>query len=346
MQQIRIRLADILRWINSLPIWPRIALLFLPLASCCCLSYFGFIYFYPPTEELSSELSEELPGEVVSELVLPTLPLETDSSQPPATLPPPSATPLAWYERIPELDYRGMFMVEQDVDFHAAVLQMIADAELYVRMDIAKSRIMIEGPPPFVSLEGDFSPGGSFVAFGSGTVVGFSGIQVRGEGTISESELRFEFAMGIGGGFPGGNPITYSFYGMRQIPDEEITLVDALLEIQAFYAIFNRAFEEGDTGTLLLKLHPSVTDYYGTESCDSYLQGVIENPLRVDPQQVTAFGDWDWQVNSSSIRVTDAYTVNVTITLPDGAETQQEIHLAIRPDGQLGWFTYCEPAAE
>jgi len=122
----------------------------------------------------------------------------------------------------------------------------------------------------------------------------------------------------------------------------EVTLADALLEIQSFYAIFNAAFDKGDTTQLLELLHPAVVDHYGSEVCESYLLQSILNPVRVEPLEVREFGEWDWEVNSGVERIDSAYTININVSLPDGGVVNQDTHLALRPDGSLGWFTYCD----
>ena len=77
--------------------------------------------------------------------------------------------------------------------------------------------ITITGSGAWVPVSGELKPDGSFVATGKGTVAGFPNVSVRFTGTWTEYDgFSGEYAMGVGGELPGGQPITYKVDAKRQ----------------------------------------------------------------------------------------------------------------------------------
>jgi hypothetical protein len=87
-------------------------------------------------------------------------------------------------------------------------------------------------------------------------------------------------------------------------------------------------------------LHPVVVDLYGPAACTNYIQEVIVNPVQIEIVDAIEVGDWTWETDERSIPVENAFEVDVNFTVL-GETTEQVIHLALREDGKLGWFTKC-----
>jgi hypothetical protein len=118
-------------------------------------------------------------------------------------------------------------------------------------------------------------------------------------------------------------------------------------DVLSFYDGFNQAFETQDVDTLLMSLHPRVTELYGVEGCTAYLQDVILNPIYVEVRSVSGPEFWNWVIDGQIIPVEDAYSVELDFTA-GGQTIERQAHLAPRDDGALGplgWFTDCgEPS--
>ena len=71
----------------------------------------------------------------------------------------------------------------------------------------------------------------------------------------------------------------------------------------------------------------------------------VENPLQVNPQAVTVFAPWVWDLDGIQIEIPNTFTVETETTLPDQTQENQQTHLSLYLDEQgmpkLGWFTYC-----
>ena len=75
---------------------------------------------------------------------------------------------------------------------------------------VSNSTITISGAAPFVTVSGTLADDGSFVATGTGTVAGNTGIGVRFTGNLNVGvTVTGEYVMGTNGGLPTGAPITY-----------------------------------------------------------------------------------------------------------------------------------------
>ena len=88
-------------------------------------------------------------------------------------------------------------------------------------------------------------------------------------------------------------------------------------------------------------LHTAVFDLYGYDACQTFLSQVIDNPFATETEIVTAFGPWNWEMDERSNLIENTYTVIITRSVSSGASEQKEVHLALRDDGSLGWFTDC-----
>lgn len=116
-------------------------------------------------------------------------------------------------------------------------------------------------------------------------------------------------------------------------------------DVGAFLEAFNADFASGDVQALFESLHPAVIERYGAESCQAFLEQVIEAPAQLELLQVEALDSWNWERDERSTTIPDAYAVQVRITV-QGETSQQEVHFALREDGTLGWFTDCGEAIE
>lgn len=232
--------------------------------------------------------------------------------------------------------FDALMKVVDDLANHAPVIAMPGEIVLKIRF----SSITITGPDPWVEVSGPLEDDGSFLATGSGTVVGFPDIAVSFEGVITEERLTGAYTMGVEGGLPTGRPIVYQVEGERVQPSVESTPgVDEAL-VEAFYGVLNTAFETKDVDTLLNNLHPAVIDLYGLDVCRTYLSSVVETPTQIELKDVLGVGPWDWEIDSRSTLIEKAYTLEIILTA-QGEQLAQETHLGLREDGSLGWFTDC-----
>jgi hypothetical protein len=193
--------------------------------------------------------------------------------------------------------------------------------------------IMIEGPEPFVAVAGEVADDGSFTATGTGTVAGFSDITVIFEGVITPESLTGEYTMGADGGLPGGEAIVFEVTG------EAVEAEGA--DFASFYDLLNAAWAAGDSPRMAELLHPAVIDRYGAEACVAYLESIAEPAVLIEPLEELAFGDWSYERDEISTPIVDALTLRVRVTTGDAEPRNQEVHIAVRPDGSLGWFTDC-----
>jgi hypothetical protein len=109
---------------------------------------------------------------------------------------------------------------------------------------------------------------------------------------------------------------------------------------EAFFQRFNEAFQDKNVDTLKRFLHPEVIELYGEESCQAYLEEIVETTVNVGVLSLEEFGLWDWEIDGQTIPIENAYRIQVEFTAA-GVTNLQELHLALRPDGTLGWFTDC-----
>jgi hypothetical protein len=110
--------------------------------------------------------------------------------------------------------------------------------------------------------------------------------------------------------------------------------------LRAFYEEFNAAFAAGDHETLYTGLHPAVLERYGESTCRGYLENVVASPLEVDQISLEDFGAWIWETDGLASEIAHTYTMLGRVTAA-GASAEQDLHLALRDDGSLSWFSDC-----
>ncbi len=67
-------------------------------------------------------------------------------------------------------------------------------------------------------MTGELKEDGSFKASGTGVVAGRPNIRVEFDGKLSSTGLTGNYTMGVGGGLPNGQSITYTVQGQREGP--------------------------------------------------------------------------------------------------------------------------------
>jgi hypothetical protein len=224
--------------------------------------------------------------------------------------------------------------VDQDPAGHQPFVEM---PEENLMLKVREGSLIIEGPHPWVNVTGELNEDGNFTANGSGEVAGFSDISVGFEGTVSMQHLEGKYTMGVEGGLPSGQPITYIVQGR---PEVDTTAGGSEEDVVKFFEDFNQAQQTGDTEGMLAMLHPSVLAKYGQQACQAYLESVVNPSVEIEVLGVNAFGFWLWELDGSRTYIEDTYSVDVNVHSEQGV-TQQEIHIAVDQDGMLGWFTDC-----
>ena len=107
-----------------------------------------------------------------------------------------------------------------------------------------------------------------------------------------------------------------------------------------FFEVFNAAQAAEDPATMASLLHPAVFGIYDETDCKVYLDGIVNPSVVIDVQEITDYGEWSWTIDDRNSEVLEAYTAEIIISSNQGS-TAQQVHLAVRPDGTLGWFTDC-----
>jgi len=139
--------------------------------------------------------------------------------------------------------------------------------------------ITVQGPAPFVKVSGELAEDGTFSVIGSGTVAGFPDVSVQFDGRLTADTLIGEYTMGVAGGLPGGESITYNIEGLlqpRPLPNGEGP------GFVAFYSRFNEAQAIGNATLLIDALHPAVTDRYGVHACGGYLTDIVSPDVVIE----------------------------------------------------------------
>jgi hypothetical protein len=246
--------------------------------------------------------------------------------------------------------------IGSDVSNHGPNIPMSSPRD--VTVTIAIDTFAIKGLFPWVSVAGEVTDAQNQKGFGSGTVAGFSNVQVSYIGQLDP--LEGWYAMGVGGRLPTGEPISYTVRTIEQLavysstqiitgsgttqplmtPTPPPELANPTLEAQEFYLDFNNAFALRDVDWLFSNLHPKVFEVYRPDTCRTYLEGVVSTPIMVGVQIATGPGPWTWIQDGISTPIDNAYTVIVNLTA-QGQTNQQEVHLAPGPGGNLNWFTDC-----
>lgn len=264
----------------------------------------------------------------------------------------PVPTPRPLVQPGDTVNYRVGSNVAEDEAKHEAPINM--PGEYTLTLEYTFSGIKYTAPQPFVAVEGTLEEDGTFDASGQGTVAGFPNIEVTFNGQIIGDTITGTYGMGIDGGLPQGKPIYYSIQGVKETPSSGPSATrdpsgqpvggnGLPPDVIGFYEGFNQAFEVQDSQTLLMNLHPRVTDIYGFDDCTAYLEDTILNPTFVEVVSVSGPELWNWVIDGQIIPVEEAYSVSLNVTA--GGQTVERLaHLAPHGDGalgRLGWFTDC-----
>jgi hypothetical protein len=262
----------------------------------------------------------------------------------------PTRPPLA--QTGDSVNYRVGSEVAEDEANHERPIDMPDEYTLTLEYTLSGIKYIAE--EPFVTVEGTLEADGSFETSGQGTVAGFPNIGVTFNGQIVGNTITGTYGMGVNGGLPQGLPIYYAVEGVEEVPPsgpaatpngsgQPVGGGGLPPDVIGFYEGFNQAFESQDPQTLLMSLHPRVTDIYGFNACTAYLEDVILNPTAVEVLSVSGPEAWNWVIDGQIIPVADAYSVDLNVTA--GGQTVERLaHLAPREDGALGplgWFTDC-----
>ena len=97
--------------------------------------------------------------------------------------------------------------VQQDRAGHAGPIGMPGMLNLEVSQP--DSIVVIDGPPPWVSVSGALLPDGGFSARGMGEVAGFPDVQIQFDGLFQDHSFGGTATYGAEGGLPQGEPIIY-----------------------------------------------------------------------------------------------------------------------------------------
>jgi hypothetical protein len=229
-----------------------------------------------------------------------------------------------------EQAFNSITDILSDPGGHAEFIEM-PDA---LKLDVSPGSVVIEGPAPWVTAIGEINDDGSIVTTGRGTVAGFPDIVVIFDGTISMDQIAGEYIMGAEGGLPGGQPITYLVIG------EAEGSTSASVLAAEFFDLYNAAQGAGDSGRMFDMLHPAVLELYGQAACTDYLASIVNPEVNIEVLSAADIGEWSWERDGQTLLIADALSVQANIH--NGGEVSQgELHLAVRPDGTLGWFTDC-----
>ena len=121
----------------------------------------------------------------------------------------------------------------------------------------------------------------------------------------------------------------------------ELGRLEDLNRIQNFYSSYNQAFADQNTDFLFESLHPAVYDLYGEDACRTYLDGIVANTITVEALSLDRHGAWIYDQDNANILIQNAYTAQITVTLPSASTVSQTTHLGVLPDGTITWFTDC-----
>jgi hypothetical protein len=242
----------------------------------------------------------------------------------------------------PSLDVLDGAIFEVDIEIgadpsnHGPVIQFPFSLKLTIQID----SVTFEGPSPWVTVSGELEPDGSFIASGSGTVAGFSGIAVTFEGNLSHEALNGEYVMGAEGGLPGGESITYNVTGAPAAAAASPTPEPAGAETpQEFYEQYTESMHSQEVGFLFDRLHPDVIERYGAEACRSYLQTILDPTFEISVEGVGDLEAWIYERDERTTQIEDVLPVDVVQT-SRGETSAFVAHLALI-DGILYWFTDC-----
>ncbi len=120
----------------------------------------------------------------------------------------------------------------------------------------------------------------------------------------------------------------------QALPDRGVVVVNSFLEP------YEAAMQSADTETLLDLLHPSVTEMYGTEQCQAYLETVTDPGFAIELVSVSRPASWVWERDGQSIQIPNAYTAKVNLTSRE-TTSAVEIHFSLDSENGVTWFSDC-----
>lgn len=109
---------------------------------------------------------------------------------------------------------------------------------------------------------------------------------------------------------------------------------------EEFVAAFTTAIQTNDVSFLLGRLHPRVLELYGQEACAAYVPSVINPDFELTIRESSGPETWEWVIDDVTSEIADSYAVEVS-RMEGGQTLIQEIHVARRAEGDIGWFTDC-----
>ncbi len=241
---------------------------------------------------------------------------------------------------ITETNWTGTYEVTvevgEDPGFHAIPIGAPVTTTFEVVQQ--ESALTMAFEKPFLPVSGTVNSDGTFELTGTGEVAGIPNIQVEAIGNFNS--IHMAYTIGVNGGLPGGFPITYFLDGERVDGMGETGGTGSPEDVETFFTVFNSSFVTQDADFLYNQLHPAVLDRYGADQCRAYLESVVTTPLEIANFTVTDFGTWVWERDGVSTTVPDTFTIE-GVAIAQGESAETELHLAVRPDGSIGWFTDC-----
>jgi hypothetical protein len=232
-------------------------------------------------------------------------------------------------------EYQVSISVKEDPAKHEKFVAMLDELIL----EVVYPKLFIDGIAPWVSVSGELAPDGTFSAGGTGTVAGFTDIEVTFEGMFGGGKLFGDYTMGAAGGLPSGIPITFYVDGIKLIPPPESTPEPYVENINAFFDGFSEAIVTHDVAALLDSLHPSVIDLYGASACEQYLDAAADPTFEIEVFNIGPLAPWTWEVDNISTPIDGAYPVDAKMT-QKGQSQDASLHIAPVGD-ELRWFTDC-----
>jgi hypothetical protein len=258
---------------------------------------------------------------------------------PPASIPPQASpsptkqTDLNLSDQTSSGLYDETINVELDPADHSKYIVMPSTMQL--RVDTGK--ITVSGLAPWVPVSGSLSPDGSFNMSGSGTVAGYPNIKVQFVGNLTANNgLVGDYTMGVGGGLPTNQSITYHVQGQRVKP----LATDAVMKI--FLNQLGTALRTNDPVYLFNNLDPAVKNLYTAATCQTHFQQRSPDPTyNIVFNSMTGPAAWVYApAGLAPVSETDVYTVNANVTA-QGKTTIDSLHI-VQLDDHLTWLTKCK----
>jgi hypothetical protein len=146
--------------------------------------------------------------------------------------------------------------------------------------------------------------------------------------------------MGVDGGLPGGQAITYTVQG--QAPQVQTLAVASQEEadwVRGFamqLEAYNRAPAPDE---LVAILHPEILAVYGEAACLAHTEEIADATLEIEVVNVYAPDTWEFMLDGTAYAIPDVYTLDAVITR-DGQSNNIQTHFGVS-NGAFTWFTDC-----